>query len=256
VSISRSTGTPRTRSLDKAILLLQALVHGPLSASALGRRTGIPRATVARALWTLADAGLVQETEEGWVLGYELVRLGRAADPDAGLVRIGRPVVASLRDGSGESALLGVPRDAVTLEIVLQLDGPHVLGVTSWVGKDVPLYASAAGKLMLAELGPECLETWLRETARTRFTARTIVAEADLRREVDTVRRTGFAELVDELEAGLTSLSAPVRNKDGSLAALLGLSGPTTRLNRARRGELRRDVLRAAGDMERRLRPP
>lgn len=249
-----TAGIPRTRSLDKAVALLHAVASGPRSASALGRETRIPRATVARTLWTLADAGLVEETDDGWVLGYELVRLARAADPDAGLIRLARPLLVELRDATGESALLGVPRDPTSFEIVLQLDGPHLVGVASWVGEKVPLYVSAAGKLMLAELDPETLETWLRATPRSAFTARTIVVADALRREVAAVRRSGFAELVDELEDGLTSLSAPVRAENGELVAMVGVSGPTARLSRVRRAASRDTILRAARELEERLR--
>ena len=116
------------------------------------------------------------------------------------------------------------------------------------------MHVSAAGKLMLAALDPASLETWLRETTpRTRFTSRTLAAEAALRREVSRVRRAGFAELVDELEEGLTSLSAPIRSETGSLAAMIGVSGPTARLGRARRAELRGLVVGAARQIEQRL---
>jgi DNA-binding IclR family transcriptional regulator len=246
-------GTPRTRSLDKAVTLLHAVADRPRSAVGLARETGIPRATVARTLWTLADAGLVEETEDGWVLGYELVRLARRADPDGRLLRVARPIVAALRDASGESALVGVPREPVTQEIVLQLDGPHLVGVASWVGTTVPLHASAAGKLMLAELDRESLDAWLTGAPLTRFTRRTRATPKALLLELDAVRRSGFAELVDELEDGLTSLAAPVRDRDRALVAMVGISGPTARLGPSRRAVLRREILAAADAIERQL---
>ncbi len=249
-------GTPRTRSLDKAIVLLHALASGPRSASSLARETGIPRATVARTLWTLADAGLVEETEAGWVLGYDLVRLGRAADPDAHLIRVAQPLLAKLRDTCGESALLAVPRGDSDFEIVLQLDGPRLVGVTNWVGKTVPLHASAPGKLLLAELDGPRLSEWLAEDELTGFTRRTITSRRRLRTELAAVRRTGVAELVDELENGLTSISAPVRDSGGALAGMVGINGPSARLGTARRVALRREILACAGVIERRLAPP
>ena len=247
-------GTPRTRSLDKAILLLHALASGPRTASALARETGIPRATVARTLWTLADAGFVDEAEDGWILGYELVRLGRAADPDAHLIRLARPLVAELRDASGESALVAVPRGETAFEIVLQLDGPHLIGATSWVGRTVPLHASAPGKLLLAELDEQGLGAWLAETPLAPLTRHTITTPRRLRTVLETVRRDGIAELVDELEDGLTSLAAPVHDVDGTLVAMAGISGPTARLDSARRAVLRDDVRGAARRIEQRLR--
>ncbi len=235
-------------------MLLHALVSGPQSASALARETGIPRATVARTLWTLADAGLVEEVEDGWMLGYELVRLGRAADPDAQLIRLAGPDAAELRDRSEESALVAVPRGEMAFEIVLQLDGPHLVGVTSWVGRTVSLHASAPGKLLLAELDERSLATWLADNPLTPFTRRTITTPKRLRAELATVRRDGIAELLDELEDGLTSLSASVHDGDGALVAMVGINGPTARLTSARRVALRDDVLAAARAIEQRLR--
>jgi len=243
-------GTPRTRSLGKAVTILHALAGGPVSASAVARETGIPRATAARTLWTLADAGLVEETDEGWVLGYELVRLGRAADPDARLIRLARPLVAELRDTSGESALIAVPRRETAFEIVLQVDGPHLVGVTSWVGRSVPLYASAPGKLLLAELDENGLAAWLAATPLTRLTRRTLATPKRLRAELVTVRRDGVAELVDELEDGLTSLAGAVHDSDGTLVAMVGISGPTARLGSARRSALRSEIRSAADRIE------
>jgi DNA-binding IclR family transcriptional regulator len=249
-----TTGTPRTRSLDKAVVLLHALTPGPRSASGLARETGIPRATVARTLWTLADAGLVEETDEGWVLGYELVRLGRAADPDAHLIRLARPFLAELRDASGESALVAVPRGEAAFEIVLQLDGPHLVGVTRWVGRSVPLHASAPGKLVLADLDERSLGAWLEERELTHLARRTITTAKRLRTELAAVRRDDVAEIVDELEDGLTSIAGAVRDADGILVAMVGISGPTARLGSARRPALRREIHEAAQQIERRLR--
>lgn len=250
------SGTPRTRSLDKAVLLLRAVAATtePRSASALGRVTGIPRATATRTLRTLADAGFAEEERGGWVLGRELVRLARAADPHRQLVRLARPVLEELRDATGESALLGVPRDPVGLDIVEQVDALHLVGVADWVGRDIPLHASAAGKLVLAELPPEDLDAWLAGSTRAAFTPRTVTEAPALRRELARVRARGLAELVDELEEGLTSVSVAARGPDGSLAALVGISGPTFRLSRRRRSELAPVIGAAAQRLEEAMR--
>jgi DNA-binding IclR family transcriptional regulator len=230
--------TPRTKSLGRAIDLLRAVAERRgASASELARATGLPRSTVTRTLSTLADAGLVEHPGD-WVLGYELVRLARAADPYHGLVEAARGVLARLRDDTDESALLAVTRGRPDIEIVLQLDPARHVGVGSWVGVDVPLHASAAGKLALAELEREERAAWLRRNPLVQFTQSSITDAQTFMAELDRVRRRGWAEIVDELEDGLTSLAVPVRGGDGSLAGLIGISGPTFRLGRTRRREL------------------
>lgn len=248
--------TPRTQSLERAIRLLHAVSRRGTGASAseLARDTDLPRSTVARTLRTLADSGFVEEVADGsgWVIGYELVRLGQAANPNRRLVELAQPALRRLRDMSGESVSLAVPRGPTGMEIVLQLDPERHVGVASWVGVDVPLHASSAGKIVLAELGGEELDGWLADPLEA-FTERTIVDGRALRLELARIRRQGWAELVDELEEGLAALSVPVRSSRGSLAAVLGISGPTFRLARARRRELVPVVRATAAEVERAL---
>src|SRR5438105_955285 len=230
---------PRTKSLGRAVDLLHAVAARPGGSSGveLARATGLPRSTVTRTLRTLADLGLVEQPG-AWVLGYELVRLARAADPYRALVEAARGVLARLRDEIGESALLAVTRGRPGIEIVLQLDPERHVGVASWVGAEVPLHASAAGKLALAELTSTELEAWLAEHPLTRFTRSTVTDPHTLRGVLERSRHRGWAELVDELEDGHAALAAAVRSADGTLLAAVGISGPTFRLGRARRRAL------------------
>lgn len=242
---------PRTQSLARAAALLRAVALHPngASASELARVTALPRSTVARTLRTLADAGLVED-RDGWVLGYELVRLARTADPYRRLVEGARPALERLRDTAGESALLAAVSGRPALEIVLQLDPDRHVGVASWVGAGVPLHASAAGKLVLAELEDDELSAWIGANPPARFTAATLTDAEALRGELERARRRGVAELVDELEEGLVSMAAPVRAPDGALVAVVGISGPTFRLGRVRRRALVTELREAAAAVE------
>jgi len=245
---------PRTKSLNRAVELLQAVAARPDGASAaeLARVTGLPRSTVTRTLHTLADGGLVEQGDT-WTLGYEIVRLARAADPYRGLIEAARPVLARLRDTAGESALLALIRGRPGIEIVLQLDPNRHVGVASWVGVEVPLHASAAGKLTLAELEPGELDAWLASNPLTRFTESTITDPSALAAELARTRRNGWADLVDELEDGLASLAVPVRAVDAELVAAVGISGPTFRLGRTRRRELVEELRAGATELEKAL---
>lgn len=249
--------TPRTQSLERAIRLLHAVASRAAGASAseLARDTGLPRSTVSRTLRTLADSGFVEEAMDGsgWVIGYELVRLGQTADPHRRIVEVAHPAMSRLRDATGESASFAVPRGPVDMEIVLQVDPERHVGVASWVGTDVPLHASSAGKLVLAELGDAELDAWLGESPLEAFTEKTITDRQGVRSELARVRRQGWAELVDELEEGLSALSAPIRSSRGSLIGILGISGPTFRLGRTRRRELVPLVRATAAEVERAL---
>ncbi len=257
--MSGSPGTPRTRSLARAVALLHAVADRSAgsSASELARVAGLPRSTVTRTLRTLADSGLVEEAPDGagWVLGHELVRLARGADPHRRLVDASRLPLARLRDRSGESALLAVPYGRPGMEILLQLDPDRHVGVADWVGADVPLHASSAGKLVLAELDDAELAAWLDANPLASFTEKTVTDLETLQGELGRVRRQGWAELVDELENGLTSISVPVLSPRRSLVGIVGVSGPTFRLPRGRRRELVPETQATAAEIERALAP-
>lgn len=251
-----STGIPRTRSLGRAVAVLRAVAARPgSSASELARTSALPRSTVTRTLRTLADAGMVEEGRGGWVIGDELIRIAHAADPDRRLLEAAGPALERLRDETGESALLAVPRGRPGLRIVLQVDPSRHVGVANWVGVDVPLHASAAGKLVLAELDDAQLDAWLDHTKLAAFTSSTIANETELRAELERVRRQAYAELANELEDGHASIAVPVRGADGALIAALGISGPTFRLGRTRRRQLLPVLHAVANDLEAALRP-
>ena len=70
------------------------------------------------------------------------------------------------------------------------------------------------------------------------MTADTVVSRAALEGQLETVRREGVATAVDELEAGLSAIAAPVRGPTDGVIAALSISGPTLRLSHARLAEL------------------
>ena len=67
------------------------------------------------------------------------------------------------------------------------------------------------------------------------------------------MRRRGFATAVDELEAGLTAIAAPVRNAEGNVIASISASGPSFRITADRIHEIAVAVRRAAAEVSRRL---
>jgi DNA-binding IclR family transcriptional regulator len=129
-----------------------------------------------------------------------------------------------LADESGETVNLMV-RSARGAEAIAQVDGPHVLGVSNWVGREVPDHCSAAGKVFLA-FGVSDLPAGPLE----RRAARTIVDHAALQHALEAVRAHGYATIVDELEVGLAAVAAPIRDGDGAIVAALSVAGPTARL--------------------------
>jgi DNA-binding IclR family transcriptional regulator len=143
--------------------------------------------------------------------------------------------------------MLAIPRPGPQIEILIQADGPWLLGLTNWVGRRIDLHASAAGKLLLAELTDDQLVAWIKRQRPRRLTPHTLTTRAQLSEELARVRAQDWAMLEHESEIGLGSIALPVRDDDGAIAAIIGFSGPAQRLDyprllrhlRSARSELR-----------------
>jgi DNA-binding IclR family transcriptional regulator len=67
------------------------------------------------------------------------------------------------------------------------------------------------------------------------------------------VRRRGWAQSVAEREAGVASVSAPVRDRTGAVVAAVSVSGPVDRIGRRPGIRWADDLLQAAAALTARL---
>ncbi len=148
--------TPDVQSVARAAALLRALgdAGAPVPVRALAAATGLPAATVSRLLATLERAGLVARDEAGtYALGLGLVALAARVPAIESLRRVAGPLLAELRDATGETAslLVQVGDDALYVE---QAQSAHVLRLAGWAGRRIPLAGTAAGAALAAGDGP------------------------------------------------------------------------------------------------------
>jgi DNA-binding IclR family transcriptional regulator len=233
--LQSTPGVPRNQSLKRAVAILRTLAERaePATTTEVAAAVGLPRATAARMLATLADAGLAERPRagDGWILGYEATRLGRAADPFGRLIRRAQAPLEELSAVSGESAVLAVTRLPLDIEIVSQVDAGNLLGVASWVGRRFGLHASVSGKLAYARLPAEQRNELLEEQSFERYTPHTIVTAERFAAELDGVRERRYAQSIDELELGLSMVGVDVaaQGSRGAVASV-GIMGPTSRI--------------------------
>jgi DNA-binding IclR family transcriptional regulator len=204
-------------TLDKAVLVLDALADGPRALTDLVEATGLSRATAHRLATALEAHDLVRRDEEGrFAPGLRLVALGRAAAEAFPLADAALPALAALRDATGESTQLYV-REHQQRICVAALESPHGLRTIVPLGAALPLDRGSAGKVLL---------------------------------ELDGVAERGWAESVGEREPGVASVSAPVHDAGGRLVAAVSVSGPIERTGRAPGERWGDEVVAAARQIE------
>jgi DNA-binding IclR family transcriptional regulator len=138
-------------------------------------------------------------------------------------------VLARLRDETDESAQLYV-RDGDRRVCVAVAERPSGLRDTVPVGASLPLTEGSGGTVLRAWCDP------------------TEGADSDAR--LARVRNAGWAASVAEREPGVASVSAPVRDRDGSVVAAISVSGPIERLGKRPGRRLAMPVVAAARVLE------
>ncbi|MGQ0624447.1 MAG: IclR family transcriptional regulator [Sporichthyaceae bacterium] len=205
--------------LNKAALVLSALEAGPSTLAGLVTATGLARPTAHRLAVALEHHRLVARDLQGrFVLGPRLAELAAAAGEDR-LLAAAAGVLVHLRDVTGESAQL-YRRQGEQRICVAAAERLSGLRDTVPVGAALPMTAGSAAQVLLAWEEPERLHRGLQGAV---FEATTLAA----------VRRRGWAQSVSEREAGVASVSAPVRGPTHRVVAAVSVSGPLDRLTRS-----------------------
>ena len=204
--------------IDKSVAVLAALEAGPHTLAGLVQATGLPRPTAHRLATALEHHRLVTRDASGrFVLGARLAELATAAGEDR-LLASAAPVLNVLRDGTGESCQL-YRRQGAQRICVAAAERASGLRDTVPVGAALTMQAGSAAQVLLAWEDPERMHVLLQGA---RFGPAALAG----------VRRRGWSQSVGEREAGVASVSAPVRGATGRVVAAISVSGPIERLTR------------------------
>lgn len=225
-----------SKTLEKGIRLLQlmAAAHRPVGVTELARKSGMDKSTVFRLLQTFRRYHFVaQMPDERYVLSYGLFELTRTDLQDDGLAQVALGPLKELQGQIPETVNLAVRRGNRCI-YVLSLQSPQSVSMQARpVGSTEMLHCTALGKALLAFSSPETVEMLLAHPLPAR-TPRTITEPMALQRELEQVRRRGWATDLEENEPETRCVGAPIRAPDGTAIAAISVSAPAYRLPDAR----------------------
>lgn len=164
-----------------------------------------------------------------YTLGIKNFELGQSYLIHGEIRKQARPYLQKLANEFGENVYLAAKSN---FEIVY-IDAFEVqrnVVVKSRVGRLLPMYASASGKIHLAYMDREDLEEFFREVKLEKFTENTITDRDSLLKELEETRSRGYAVDNEEWETEVRCISVPVRDYSGDVIAALTLSAPSFRL--------------------------
>lgn len=224
------------KSVIKATVLLRELGRhkSGITVTELSQAVQMTRPTAFRLLLSLEQTGFVDRIDNRYLLGWELARLGRLADPHTGLVARIQPALNELAAELNETIGFAVVTDELDFDMIAEANGSRMLNVSQeYIGHRYPLHASASGKIILAELTNDRVTAVLPEKLEA-YTRQTITNRAELTTELHDVRRQGYSTLDNELEEGLFAVGCPVRDVTGQLIGILTVNGPVQRMKTGR----------------------
>ena len=219
------------KSVVKATIVLNKLGQYPqgVTVTELAQQVQMSRPTTFRLLYSLEQTGFVERYDNKYQLGWKIARLGRLADPHRGVVALIQSIIQELADQLNELISYAVVNGDSDFDIVLEASGARWYALQAGIKQDFPLHASVTGKIVLAALSDEQVQTLLPEKLPA-VASRTITDRAEFIRHLQQIRIQEFAIIDDELEDGLFAVGVGIYDKSGRLIGVLGAAGPKQRI--------------------------
>lgn len=241
--------------LSRYAAVLDVIAARPegLSLTETMQATGLPRGTVHRLLGALQDIGYLatRDSRKIYVLGPRLVRLLHLGASPASVDVMAKPILAGLVEKLGETAFLarlaGDRVESFATAVPSREAQSHV-----HPGRDMPIHAAASAKAIFAFQEAPLVERAL-QRPRTRYTDDTRVDATQVRKDLETVRRKGYAVCANELDPGVLSYAVPVNVAGAGVLYSLAVVGLSARLARYSEAQLAGDLREAARTISQRL---
>lgn len=196
--------------------------------SEVAARTGLTRAGARRILLTLQTLGYVESDGRQFRLTPRILELGFAYLSSMPLWNLAEPVMEALVDQVHESCSAAV-LDGLDVVYVMRVHTHKIMRTNLGVGSRLPACWTSMGRVLLAGLPDGELETRLQGLAMERFTQHTVIDVPTLTARIHEARSQGWCLVNQELEEGLISLAAPLKNRAGQTVAALNISGQANR---------------------------
>ncbi|MFD4877486.1 IclR family transcriptional regulator C-terminal domain-containing protein [Streptomyces sp. NPDC058420] len=216
-------GREFVESLARGLTVLTAFGEdrAELTLTEVAQATGLARATARRALITYEHLGLVTPSgDRRFALTPRVLSLGFPPLSRTTLPALALPHLTALAARIHEPASLAI-LVGDDVQYTARVATSRVMSVNIAVGTRLPAYATALGRVLLADTPP-------REHELRALTPRTLTDPAALAAALETVRTQGYALVDEELEAGLRSIAVPVRDRTGRVVAALNTATHVT----------------------------
>ena len=236
-------------SLEKGLQIIEQLSEQPqgLSLLELNQKLGFPKSTIHHVLSTFLPYNYVIQDPDTrkYSIGFKFLSIGRAFLDNIDLRKISAKHLRKLFEECNEPVHLYILRGG-QLVCIDKLETPGRLSLATYVGFSTDPHAAAAGKVLLCGLPPDKIVETYKGRKLKKYGKNTITRLSELMKELEKVRKQGYAVDDEEYYEGVRCVAAPVR-AGGQIVAAISITGSTIRMSMERiRQELKNRVMATA----------
>lgn len=226
------------QSLERGLTVINSFSRERASQtlSEVAQLTGLTRATARRILLTLASLGYVDQNGRTFSLTPKVLDLGYSFLSSFHVLELAQVPMERLVEEVNESSSMSV-LDGSDIIYVARVPTTRIMAISLALGSRLPAYPTSMGRVLLSGLPDEELDEYVNRTELKKLTKYTITDREEFRAVLMKTRAQGYALVDQELEVGVRSLAAPIRNARGDVMAAMNISCHATRATVSRMRE-------------------
>ena len=242
--------------LDKSLSVLELLLRqdSDMNITEMSEKLGFYPSTTHRILDTLKYWGYVEQDShtQKYQLGLKALELGMTKLHKMDLVREATPYLKELVNQYNETVHLGALEKKEVMYLAKK-ESSQTIRMISYVGKRAPLHCTALGKVLLSYLPEEERRKILEGKQLPRLTERTITDKEELEKNLEQVKKQGFALDNEENEKDVCCMAVPIRNYQGTVIAALSISRPSFRMYKNKQKDLEKALIEIGEKISKRM---
>jgi IclR family transcriptional regulator, KDG regulon repressor len=248
------SGENSVQSVDRALDIMEYLSEKKKACGVteISNAVGLHKSTVHRLLNTLMNRGYVEKDidSDNYMVGKRVLMLGSSVLDRMDVRTVARPYIRRLSEKTNEVVHLSIldGDEAVYIEKVESFKQSSVR-MNSQIGKRVPLYCTAVGKILLSSMKEEQVLNLLKGKDMHKFTNNTIDTVEGYLKELEKVRKVGYSTDEMEHEEGIRCIAAPIYDRKGKITASVSISGPIFHMTEERMPEIKSELLKTAEEI-------
>lgn len=218
-------------SVLKALDILEVLdERGELGITEIAKHLSMEKSTVYRLINSLRVRGYVQQNNDNqkYSNGFKLFEMGNNVVKNMGLRKQAYPYLQELSERTHEAVNIAV-RDEKYVVYLDKIESKATIKVDLVIGKKMPMYCTGLGKVLLAFLPVEMVRDLLQDEIFEKYTPMTHENLPSLIKDLEVIRKQGFAWDNEEYVEGLVCVAAPIFGRGGKIIAALSAALPRYR---------------------------